>query len=179
MREVRCYMQKIVGSILVIAASTGIGLFKGNEMALRVRQMREVKRIFLSLQQEIAYTMVPLAQAFERVADRSAGIFQMWFLEIGRELGKMEGKSVEMIWEECTCVYLKQTLLTAADKQILACQGSYMGQLEVNMQTSAIRLFLEQWEERISDATAQLANKKRMARSMGILGGVFLVILLL
>lgn len=156
-----------------------MGFVKGNEMAERVKHMREIKRIFHALMQEIQYTRVPLGQAFARIADRCTGSFQKWLLHMSGALEERKRGSMEQIWHHCVYQHLNRTRLSGGELELLARQGAYMGQLDVTMQVAAIGLFLEQWEERILLATKQLESKRRLARSIGVLGGVFLVILLL
>lgn len=172
-------MLKIVGSILVIGAGTCIGFLKGNEMAERVLHMKEIKRIFHALEQEIAYTRVPLAQAFVRVAERCTGSFQAWLLHMSEMLSLRESGSIEEIWKNSTRQHMEETRLSSEDIDMIAQQGVYMGQLDVKMQSATLGLFLEQWEERINQAGQQLGNKRKLARCIGLLGGIFLVILLL
>ena len=47
------------------------------------------------------------------------------------------------------------------------------------MQLSAIRLYLEQLEQSLAEAQEQMGSRQRLYQSLGIAGGVFLVILLL
>ena len=179
MREGRFYMLKMVGSILIIGAGTCIGFLKGNEMAERVSHMQEIKRIFHALEQEITYTRVPLGQAFMRVSERCGGPFLRWLHCMTEMLDTREEGRIEGIWKHATKQHLKETKLSLEDIGMIASQGTYMGQLDVKMQSSTIGLFMEQWEERINQAKAQLESKRKLARCVGLLGGIFLVILLL
>ena len=179
MRGEHAFMQKIVGSILIICAGTWIGFLKGNEVEERVKHMREIKHIFYALRQEIAYTKLPLGDAFLRVASRYPGVFASWLVMMKGKLMKREEGNIERIWESATRKCLGKTKLSNADMELLIRQGAYMGQQDIGMQASTMDLFLEQWEERILAATSQLENKRKLARCIGVLGSVFIVILLL
>ncbi len=172
-------MQKIVGSILVILAGTCIGFLKGNDMTERVRHMQEIKRIFHAMEQEITYTRVPLCQAFERIAHRCRVPFSNWLISMSEMLERREEGPIQEIWNCCVWRHLKSTRLSTEDIEVISYQGVHMGQLDTKMQSAAICLFLEQWEERIVCTTQQLESKRRLARCIGILGSIFLVILLL
>ena len=54
-----------------------------------------------------------------------------------------------------------------------------LGYLDTEMQLSAIRLYLEHLEQSLAEAQEQMGSRQRLYQSLGIAGGVFLVILLL
>lgn len=179
MREEHDFMQKIVGSMLILFAGTWIGFLKGNELEERIHHMREMRHIFTALRQEIAYTRLPLCDAFSRVADRYPGIFGSWLLTMKDKLLEREEENFQRMWEHVTRQCLSESKLSHNDMELLTRQGAYMGQCDIGTQTTTMDLFLEQWEERILIANSQLANKRKLARCIGVLGSVLVVILLL
>ena len=57
--------------------------------------------------------------------------------------------------------------------------GEVLGYLDTEMQLSAIGLYQEQLEQGIAEAQEQMEGRQKLYQSLGIAGGVFLVILLL
>lgn len=57
-------MQKIIGCVLIIAASTGMGYLKGLDLQRYLTEMQELRQLFCMLKSEIKYTKAPLGEAF-------------------------------------------------------------------------------------------------------------------
>lgn len=171
-------MQKIIGSILIIAAGTGLGFYKSKEMQDRLSDMQEIKRVFLLLKSHIRYTRAPFASAFACIAGRSSGICKEWLLFLAKELEE-RGKTVfQMLWNRSIDTYLCSMRLKETDMELIKRLGVNMGHLDVESQLGAIELFLEQWEELMQRTSGELSQKRRLSRCLGVMGSIFLVILL-
>ena len=83
-------MQKLIGVVLIVASSTGMGYLKGVNLSKNLMEMQEIRRIFLMLRSEVAYTKSPFGEAFYRIAERTYGKYKEW-LFFGR-------KSESKIW---------------------------------------------------------------------------------
>lgn len=57
-------MQKIIGAILIILASGGIGVTKGLELQKYLRELELLKQLFWMLKREIQYTKAPFRKRF-------------------------------------------------------------------------------------------------------------------
>lgn len=75
--------------------------------------------------------------------------------------------------------HLKGLHLVRADLEQLESLGEVLGYLDAEMQLAAIRLYLEQLENSIAEAQEHMGSRQKLNQSLGIAGGVFLVILLL
>ena len=69
--------------------------------------------------------------------------------------------------------------LTKEDKAIFLSVGEKMGYLDKEMQLNTIQLFLTQLEQREEALYKMLPEKCRISRLIGVLSGIFIVILLL
>lgn len=54
-----------------------------------------------------------------------------------------------------------------------------LGYLDLEMQLSSIDLYLEQLEISIREAESSIGSKQKLYQSLGVAGGIFLVILLI
>ena len=66
-------MQRIMGAILIIFASGGIGVTKGIELQKYLRELEQLKQIFWMLKREIQYTKAPFSEAFSHIGRRMEG----------------------------------------------------------------------------------------------------------
>ena len=74
---------------------------------------------------------------------------------------------------------LKKSSLRREEKEKLGRLGEGLGYLDLEMQLSTMELYLEQLEGDIQRAEEEIQSKQRLYRSLGVAGGIFLVILLI
>ena len=91
----------------------------------------------------------------------------------------MDGRTFGELWRDQIQKGLAGTKLKREDREQLGVLGESLGYLDLEMQLSSIELYLEQLEIRIRDAQESLTGKQKLYQSLGVAGGIFLVILLL
>ena len=131
------------------------------------------------LQGEIHYARQPLPEAFCHVSVRLPVPFGTFLSETADELKKADGRTLGEVWKMEEAKHLKGLHLVRADLEQLESLGEVLGYLDAEMQLAAIRLYLEQLENSIAEAQEHMGSRQKLYQSLGIAGGVFLVILLL
>ena len=61
-------MMKFAGALLLIVASTAIGIYISNRYARRPKHIRQLQSALQLLEAEITYSQTPLQSAFQRIA---------------------------------------------------------------------------------------------------------------
>ncbi len=163
---------------MIILSASALGMIKGQELQKRLSDMLEIKRTFVLLKSQIEYTRSTFPAVFAQMARRSEGIYKDWLLYLAKELNKCQANRIRNIWENGVDEVLSKTQLKKAELDLIKSVGTNLGQLDIESQTKAICLFLDQWEETIRKTRVDLDAKKRLSNLLGVLGGVFLVILL-
>lgn len=169
---------KLAGCILILCSTSGIGFLYAKEVERRQEDLYEIKTIALQLRGEIRYAMTALPEALEHIAKRNGGRIRPFLLEICKKLSEYSGESMLHIWTACE-EKLNVTSLTKKDKLSFHQLGESLGYLDKEMQLATIDLFLEQTEETLRELETVGREKKRLYKSLGILAGVFLVIIIL
>lgn len=172
-------MLKTAGAFLILLASTGIGVSFSMDLKKRCEELRILKRMAAMLRGEIRYAKTPLPEAFVRIAQRLPEPFRGFLEEVAGELEQADGTGLGEIWNRKICQCLGQTRLTGADRERLKTLGEVLGYLDREMQLAAIDLYLEQLDGGIAEALEDRGSKERLYRSLGVAGGIFLVILLI
>lgn len=166
-------MHKWLGSILIITACSGIGLCKGQEMQWHLKELEQIKQLFYLLRSELQYTKAPLAEVFERIGRKTGGKYGEWLLALS---GRLQEKGTGSFWN-IWCLSLEKDL-----------RGSYLQPKEIEELKNvgknlsyfeSMDLYIEQLEYNIQNVRESYQSKRKLCQSMGIMGGVFLVILLL
>lgn len=166
-------MQKIIGSIVVVLACTGIGYEKSREMQLHVKELEELKRVFTLLRSEIYYTKAPFSVVFAKIGNKVEGLYGTWLQELSYDLEQRDRGMFQEIWEQSIHKHFDRNTLKKDERKGLCALGASLGYLET------IDLYLEQLNLTIQTTREETASKKKLYQSMGVMGGIFLVIVLL
>ena len=77
-------MQRVIGGILILTATTGAGYVYCRELKAYLEKMLYLRYIFSLIKGEIAYTHAPLPEIFTEVARRVKKPHRTWLLETAR-----------------------------------------------------------------------------------------------
>ncbi len=172
-------MLKITGACLILCSAAGIGASFSGDLKRRVRELRILKQLVYMLQGEIRYAHLPLAGGILSCVCAAASALRPFLSGTADELKKADGRTLGEVWKMEEAKHLKGLHLVRADLEQLESLGEVLGYLDAEMQLAAIRLYLEQLENSIAEAQEHMGSRQRLYQSLGIAGGVFLVILLL
>ncbi|MCI8599173.1 MAG: hypothetical protein HFJ10_12170 [Lachnospiraceae bacterium] len=171
-------MLKIMGALMILASATGIGVSCSMDLKKYCMELRLLKQLLYMLRGEIKYTKTPLAEAFERIAVRLPEPFSTFLRQTAQEMENLDGRTFGELWREQIRTGLPGTHLKKDDKEQLGALGEVLGYLDLEMQVSSIELYLEQLEISIRSAQDAITAKQKLYQSLGVAGGIFLVILL-
>ena len=166
-------MQKIIGSIMVIATCTVFGFEKSRELQLHLRELENLKDIFVLLKKELQYTNAPFFELFLKIGGKMSGRHHEWLMELAKELKECQGGTFLVLWKKQIEKYFSKSGLSEIELEDLYRVGSSLGYPET------IELYLEQLVVSIQSTREELKTKKKLYQSMGIMCGIFLVIVLL
>ena len=102
-----------------------------------------------------------------------------WLLYLARQIEEKAGATFFQLWTESIDQCLIKSQLKSKDKEELKAIGMQMGYLDEQMQLGTIDLYLEQLSFVIEKAREELVMKKRLCNCLGVMGGIFLVIILI
>jgi len=170
-------MLKVVGAILVLCAGALIGLHMSHQYASRPRQIRQLIQALQRLETEISYGATPLAEAFHSIARQAAGPVAVLLGAAAEELqsesadtrGALE-RSAERCWG--------RTALRPAEREIWLHLGSILGVSDRDDQIRHLRLAMSQLKSEEDAAQEDQRRYASMWRSLGLLGGALVAILL-
>lgn len=172
-------VMKIVGCILILSSSAGMGMYFSGELRGRIQDLKDLKRIIMLLRGDIRYANTPLPEAVQALSVRHDGKYKVFFSKIAEKLLELGGISFGDIWKEAVKNELTNTSLSKKDLSGLAQFGENLGYLDKEMQLNTIDLYLSQIEEEIKELSKNVKEKSYLYNSLGILGGIFIMILML
>ncbi len=170
---------KIVGSVLILFSGSALGVSIGGDLARRLRELYELKKLFYIIKSEIAYGGFAIYEVFENASQKTIQQYQAWLIYIKKETYDCSEKLFSEIWSESVERYLNATALNKSDKQELLELGVNFGTIDKEQQMTMIELYLQKLENSILELQQDLKNKGRLYSAIGIGGSSFLVIALL
>jgi stage III sporulation protein AB len=169
---------KVIGCVLVIVSSTGVGFFFGNELKYRILDMKELRKLMVLLRGDIRYANTPLPEAISSIARRNPGIFEPFFRFTSERLQELSGVTFLNIWKEAVQKQLSCTSLTKKDKLHLIEFGENLGYLDKEMQMNTLDLYITQLADEITELSNTVNEKAYLYNSLGIMSGIFISIIM-
>ncbi|MBE5962664.1 MAG: hypothetical protein E7256_15015 [Lachnospiraceae bacterium] len=170
---------KILGCVLIIGSSTGMGFLFGSEIKKRIEDLKSAKTFAILLSGDIRYAKTALPEALSNVARRHEGRLGPFLKKVAKELDSYSGTSLYEIWKRAVKEELSKTSLTAKDKENLLHLGESLGNLDKDTQVTTIEWYIAQVEEDMKAVSADAKEKIKLYRSLGVLAGIFVVVLII
>ena len=175
-REIVC---KGLGICLILVAAGGAGWNYCRQIRMRLEQIRQLQQLLLLLQGEVQYHCSTLPEAFEHCGRQGNGICGQWLAETGRRLNAMEGVGFQELWEQQLGELQKATVLSSANIEDLKRLGNQLSYPDKDTQLGAMELYSQRLKEQEERLTSELPVKMKLGTMLGLLAGMFLVILLI
>lgn len=172
-------MLKIAGSILVIGATTLLGVKRASELREQCRQMEYIRHLFYQLQSEIRYARSPLGEIFSSIGKRAKEPYRIWLLELGEKMEKRDGGAFYDLWRAGIREYLGASALPQAELERLLELGGRLGLMDIEMQVKAVELYLLGLSSAIEEIREGMKSRVRLCHCLGVMSGMLIVILLL
>ena len=168
----------VSGAIAVIAGCVALGFYLAAQEGFRVNDLQELKKALMILSSEIEHMRSPLAIASSNIAKRVKEPIGGLFSQFSNLLTKNQGETAYQLWMQAVENQKKRSYLSNEDWDALEGFGKTLGYLDKQMQQSAITCTIEYINEKTTSLQAQSDKNKRMFRSLGVIGGLLLVVLL-
>ncbi|NMA34407.1 MAG: stage III sporulation protein AB [Clostridiaceae bacterium] len=168
---------KIIGSLVVLLSSSFLGYIMSRDCSKRPQQLRRMQNLLQMFENQITYLSDVLAEVFERIG-RAGGETGIFFITAVELLKKGQASSASEAWEKAVKKCIRMTALNKEDEQVLLSFGRSLGNTDLDGQIRNIRLTLGQLAMQERKAEENRKKNESMYRSLGILGGMAVVIVL-
>lgn len=170
---------KIAGSIIVILSCTFLGCILSADCKRRPRQLRELQSMLQMFENQISYLSDVIVEAFERISKVGCNETCIFFSRTVEILKEERSISASQAWEKAVRQNIRKTSLNQEDEEVLLGFGRILGSSDLEGQIKNIRLTLGQLKLQEGKAEDSRSKNENMYRSLGILGGIAVVIVLL
>ena len=165
------------GAVLILGSSIMWGIYMSAKNYFRLKDLREMKRAFAILISEIDYGQSPLSEAALNIASKCAEPIKSIFKDFGDGLlGKVE---VFTLWNNSIDEASEASYFSAEDIEIFKSFGKTLGYLDREMQIRNIEMQLDYINQKIDELEKTKDKSRKMYLSLGALGGLMTIILLI
>lgn len=170
-------MMKWIGAFLLVLATTCIGIYVSNRFENRPKHIRQLKSALQLLEAEITYSQVPLQVAFQTIAKQLPYPVSQFFQDLSTKM-QLENTDFYTLWNKGVEDLSKIGSFKNNEAEILKQFGISLGQHDFTQQQKQIRLALTHLDRELEEARDEHFKYSNLAKSLGVLSGVFLVLLL-
>ncbi|MDD3413558.1 MAG: stage III sporulation protein AB [Lachnospiraceae bacterium] len=172
-------MVKILGILMILLGAAGTGLKYSNEIREYIESLQELRRMIEYIKGEINYRNCSLAEAFHGVEKKVKKPYNQFCRGIYQQIEDGTGCSFSEIFMRCIQKELNHVLLKNDDKEQLGLIGEQLGYLDKEMQIHNLEHYGMELEDKISRLKKESKDKMKLCNCLGIVGGLFLIIILL
>lgn len=172
-------MIKAVGGIIIIISCALLGVGCSNAIVQRGKSLVTLKEIFTLIKGEIRYKRLDLSEAFKEVCIRVDGVYEQMFKELFEEMRKEEKVPFELLWNNAIDKYLENEKFNYKDLVKLKSLSAKLGYLDYDMQINSITAYIDELDIDIKDNSAEAKEKCKAIKSLSVLGGIMIFIILM
>ncbi|ULL15444.1 stage III sporulation protein AB [Paenibacillus sp. H1-7] len=171
-------MLKLIGAMMILLSATLFGFYQAQQYSRRPKQIADLIRSMQRLETEIVYGYTPLKEALEKVAKACAQPVNAIFRYSAEALDQSDARSVQSIWHQAVDEHWKHTSLKAGEQDIIRQLGFTLGLSDSTDQVKHLRLAIQQLQGELEGAQEERKRYESMWRSLGLLMGALIVILM-
>lgn len=169
----------MIGSVLVLTATSGVGFLYGVEQQEYLEKLLDIRRIVYQIKGELEYRKAPLGEVFGRVSVRMKEPYRSWLMQLEYQVENREEDDFYTIWVRAIEQSLGELHFKKEHVNQLKEMGSCLGQMDDASEAKNLQLYVERLELEIEKIRSGLGEKRRIGNCLGIMGGIFLIIVLI
>lgn len=168
---------KIAGAILFIMMTSWIGYDWSRQLQKRTKQLRGMIYSLQLLEAEMGYTNAPLQKVFSALQQKTTAPISQFYKYLSEEL-TLTVSDFSAVWDHALEYLLDNSALKQEEAEILRQFGKNLGNHTFLQQEKHIHLTMHHLKHTLTTANEEQYKYERMAKTMGVLAGIFIVLLL-
>ncbi|RYG74662.1 stage III sporulation protein SpoAB [Lentibacillus lipolyticus] len=167
-----------IGALLFIGTTTLIGFEVSRRLNERPKHIRQLKNALQILEAEILYSQLPLPEAFATIAKQIPEPLSTFFYDMNCSMQKT-ATDLYSAWNSRVSELLETSSLSESEGEIMKQFGRTLGQHDFDQQQKHIHLAIKHLDRQLEEARENQFKYGKMAKSLGVLCGLFVVLLLI
>lgn len=171
-------MLKFIGAICILLACTLFGFVQSRQYSRRPKQIRQLIALLQRMETEISYGFTHLPEALHKMSAQAAHPLNIMLTKMAEQMRPASGKSVHEVWGATIEENWHLTAMKQAEKDMIKQLGYTLGMSDREDQVKHLRLGIVQLQSEESQARDEEQRYEKMWKSLGVLAGAFVVILI-
>ncbi len=168
---------KWVGFLFILAGAGGVGFSLVGEYALRIRTLGQIRDMIHYINDFVLYEYASLPEAFSKAGERMESPFSDFLNTVAEQMEEFSGEDVSFLWKN-NAMKLK-TVLNKKDFEEFSNCMKQTGFSQAKEQSRALKAYEQRLELELHRLSEQKEEKCKLYRTLGVMSGVFVCILLL
>lgn len=170
-------MLRAAGIFLVVMGTAGFGNSLKLLMNRHLNQLLSFQGIFIQMELLKTTLRLPYGQMLRRCARGKDRLYGEFLEGIAREMEENHEMDVGILWEKGFYEGRQEFLFTEEEREILISLARTLSM--ESSSTKACEIYFFRLEKQIAQVLEEKKEKQKLYRAVGVLSGLFLVILLL
>lgn len=167
---------RVVGGVVFLLGTVGLGIYQVTDYELAIAIRKQVYEMIRYLIAQIQVEHASIPDSICKVSARLSGVFGDILQNIQKQYMENEGKPLFTIWQEE--MGNVQEYLNDEDTKLLLQLFDQTGFYDTRTQLKKLQMTLDIFEEEIKELETQREKRCRLYQSMGLMIGIFVIILL-
>ncbi|QAS54225.1 stage III sporulation protein SpoIIIAB [Halobacillus litoralis] len=166
-----------IGAVIILTVTTLAGFDIASRYKQRPGHIRQWKNALQMIEAEMVYGQSSLWEVCESLARHLPRPISQFFEKIVQEQATCDDFS--QLWSEQLKKHWSWNAMTKTELEILIQFGRTLGQHDLEQQQKQIQLTLHHLDRELHEALEAGEQYQKMARGMGILSGLLVIILII
>lgn len=168
----------IITSAIIIFGSSYIGITYASRYEIAVNQISSFINAFKMLEFDISFLRLPLLETFERISKSQKGTVKKVFEFMSKELSEKKTDNAGELFKKSLNKYSKELIFCNEVKDVLYDFSENMGCMDVENEIVNIKAAYIKLKYFEDEARESAKKNVKMCRGLGLLVGIFLVLIL-
>lgn len=168
---------KLIAAATVIAGGGYAGILLSSAFSVRLRQLGQISDAIARIEFNIGFLHMNVSDSVKYAAELAKGTVNKIFMQTAEDIYN-DGMKPSSAFERALRKYDDDLCLTANDKNIIREFAENFGAGDAESEINNIKATSAKLKLAVSEATEECERKGKLWRAVGILGGIFAVILL-
>ena len=168
---------KFIGALLLILVTTWMGFDWSRQLQRRTNELREIIHSLQMMEAEMGYTYAPLQIVFTNIRDKTNFPVREFYDDLATAL-TYTVDNLPAVWERALQTLVARSAMKEEERGVLLQFGKNIGNHTFEQQEKHIRLTIHHLQHTLAEANEEKHTYQRMAKTLGVLSGIFIVLLL-
>jgi stage III sporulation protein AB len=171
-------MLKFIGAVFILIAAALFGFIQALHYTRRPKQIRGLIGALQRMETEMTYALTPLPELLGTLSRQTTEPLSSFYRSTAERLSGSGGVSTRDIWHQEVKETWKRTSMKLPEQEIMLQLGHVLGMSDRSDQVKHLRLAVSQLQAEETDSREEQRRYEKMWKSLGLLIGALIVILM-